>query len=168
MPVADVEHGQSLIDADDAAAFKPFCNWPRYSASAGRHVEDYFIPFQRQHVGQFFCQLSADLRNAAIKVSRVLRVIEPRLVIVSVSMLMSVTVRMIVCMAVFVSMSLCLLMLVCMFVAAMSLAVSLSVLVLVRVAMTVLVFVSMLMAVSVAMIVFVLMAVTGFVAFVMT
>jgi len=120
VPVADVEHSQSLIDADDPAAFKPFRNRPRNSAGAGRQVENYFVPFQRKHVGQFFSEISADLGNSAIKISRVLRVIEPRLVIVSVSMLMSVPVLMIVCMAMFVVMSMCMVVFVCVLVATIS------------------------------------------------
>ena len=115
VPVTDVEHGQCLINADDSAAFKPFRNRPRHSAGAGRQVENYFVPFQRKHVGQFFSEISADLGNSAIKISRVLRIIEPRLVIMTVAMLMTVPVPMIVCVAMFVIMSMC--MVVCVLVA---------------------------------------------------
>ena len=104
VPVADVEHGQSLIDADDAATFKSFSNRPRYSAGTGCYVQDYFVPFQRQHVRQFFCQLSADLRNAAVKVGCMLRVMKARLVIVPVSMLVTVLMLIFVRVAVFMAM----------------------------------------------------------------
>jgi hypothetical protein len=107
VPVTHIEHGQCLINADDSAAFKPFRNRPRHSAGAGRQVENCFVPVQRKHVGQFFGEISADLGNSAIKISRVLRVIEPRLVIVAVAMLMTVPVPMIVCVAMFVIMSMC-------------------------------------------------------------
>jgi len=166
VPVADVEHSESLIDADDPAAFKPFRNRPRNSAGAGRQVENYFVPFQRKHVGQFFSEISADLGNSAIKISRVLRVIEPRLVIVAVAMLMTVPVPMIVCVAMFVIRSMCMVVFVCVLVATMLMAVAMSLLVFMRVIVTVIVFMSMLLAMSVAMIMFVLVAVTGFVTFV--
>jgi hypothetical protein len=146
-----------LINADDSAAFKPFRNRPRHSAGAGRQVENYFVPFQRKHVGQFFSEISADLGNSAIKISRVLRVIEPRLVIVAVAMLMTVPVPMIVCVAMFVIMSMCMVVFVRVLV-----AVAMSLLVFMRV----IVFMSMLLAMSVAMIMFMLVAVTGFVTFV--
>ena len=141
-----------MINADDAAAFKPFRNRPRHSAGAGRQVENYFVPFQRKHVGQFFSEISADLGNSAIKISRVLRVIEPRLVIAVVAMLMTVPVAMIVCVTMFVitSMCLCVVVFVCVLVATMLMAVAMSLLVFMRVAvfmamgfMTVLVFTAM-------------------------
>jgi len=134
VPVADVEHGQRLINTDDSAAFKPFRNRSRHSTGAGRQVKNYFIPFQRKHVGQFFSEISADLGNSAIKISCVLGIIEPRLVIVSVSMLMSVPVPMIVCVAVFVIMSMCMVVFVCVLVATMLMAVAMSLLVFMRVA----------------------------------
>jgi hypothetical protein len=157
-----------LINADDSAAFKPFRNRPRHSPGAGRQVENYFVPFQRKHVGQFFSEISADLGNSAIKISRVLRVIEPRLVIVAVAMLMTVRVPMIVCVAMFVIMimSMWMVVFVCVLVATMLMAVAMSLLVFMRVIVTVIVFMSMLLAMSVAMIVFVLVAVTGLVTFV--
>jgi len=124
VPVADVEHGQSLIDADDAAAFKSFGNRPRYSAGTGCYVQDYFVPFQRQHVRQFFCQLSADLRNAAVKVGCMLRVMKARLVIVPVSMLVTVLMLIFVRMAMFVVMGMRMAVLVRVFVAAVLMAVA--------------------------------------------
>jgi hypothetical protein len=150
VPMADVEHGQRLINPDDPAALKPFRNRSRHSTGAGRQVENYFIPFQRKHVGQFFSEISADLGNSAIKISCVLGIIEPRLVIVSVSMLMSVPVPMIVCVTMFVVVSMCMVVFVRVLVATMLMAVAMSLLVFMRVAvfmatrfMTVLVFLLM-------------------------
>jgi fatty acid desaturase len=90
MLVADIEHGESLIDTDDPAGFQPLRHRPSHSTGARRQVENLFIALQREHIGQFLGQIVADLRGPAVKLSGMLRVMKARLVIVCMPLIMTV------------------------------------------------------------------------------
>ena len=104
MPVANVEHGERLINTDDPAALEALRHGPSHSTGARRHVENLFIALQNEHFSQFLGEISADPRGSAIKLCRVLRIMEmsfvpvpvamPVLVIVSMVMLVIVRVLM--------------------------------------------------------------------------
>jgi hypothetical protein len=76
MLMANVEHGQRLIDTDDPAALEALRHRPSHSTSARRQVKNQFITFENEHFGEFLGEFSADLRTAAIKLCGVLRVME--------------------------------------------------------------------------------------------
>jgi hypothetical protein len=125
MPVADIEHRQRLIDAYDPAAFQSLRHRPGDSTGTGRHVEDRFAAFQREHLGQSVGQIGADLRGPAIELRRMLRIMETGLVLVPMAMVVLVTVLVfvIVGMTVFVSMLMTMVVRMRMFVLVMSMAV---------------------------------------------
>ena len=83
MLVADVEHGERLINTNDPAALEALRHRPSHSTGARRHVENLFIALQNEHFSQFLGEISADPRGSAIKLSRVLRVVEMSLVSVA-------------------------------------------------------------------------------------
>jgi hypothetical protein len=74
--MADIEHGESLIDTDDSAGSQALRHRPGHPARARGQVKNLLIALQRQHVGQLFRQINADLRGAAVELGRVLRIIE--------------------------------------------------------------------------------------------
>jgi hypothetical protein len=100
--VADVEHGKRLINTDDPAALEALRHRPSHSTGTRRHVENLFIALQNEHFSQFLGEISADPRGSAIKLSRVLRVVEMSLVSVAMPVPMFVTVLVVVSMFVIV------------------------------------------------------------------
>jgi hypothetical protein len=92
--VADVEHGERLINANDPTALKPLRYRPSHSTGPRRDVENSLIALQDQHFSQFLGEISADSRRSAIKLRRVLRIMEMSLVPMSVTMSMFVSVFM--------------------------------------------------------------------------
>ena len=102
MLVADVEHRERLIHTDDPAALEALRHRPSHSTGARRHVENLFIALQNEHFSQFLGEISADSRGSAIKLSRVLRVVEMSLVSVAMPVPMFVTVLVVVSMFVIV------------------------------------------------------------------
>src|SRR5882724_9260924 len=102
--VADVEHGERLINTDDPAALEALRHRPSHSTGTRRHVENLFVALQNEHFSQFLGEISADPRGSAIKLRRVLRIMEMSLVPVPVAMSMIVTVAVLVVMSVLVIM----------------------------------------------------------------
>ena len=92
MLVTHVEHGESLIHTNDPAALEALRHRPSHSTGARRHVEDLFIALQNEHFSQFLGEISADPRGAAIKLRRVLRIMEMSLVPVAMTMFVIVAV----------------------------------------------------------------------------
>jgi fatty acid desaturase len=84
--MADIEHSESLIDADDSPGSQALRHGPGHAARARRHIKNLLIPLQREHIDQLLSQISANLRGAAVKFGRVLRIMKVRFVIVLVSM----------------------------------------------------------------------------------
>jgi hypothetical protein len=100
--VADVEHGKRLINTNDPAALEALRHRPSHSTGTRRHVENLFVALQNEHFSQFLGEISADPRGSAIKLSRVLRVVEMSLVSVAMPVPMFVTVLVVVSMFVIV------------------------------------------------------------------
>jgi hypothetical protein len=98
--VADVEHGERLINTNDATALEALRHRPGQSTGASRHVENLFVALQNEHFSQFLGEVGADLRGSPIKLCRVLRIVEMSLVPVAmpvfviVSMIVTVAVTM--------------------------------------------------------------------------
>jgi hypothetical protein len=92
--VPDVEHGERLINANDPTALKPLRDRPSHSTGPRRDVENSLIALQDQHFSQFLGEISADSRRSAIKLRRVLRIMEMSLVPMNVTMSMFVSVFM--------------------------------------------------------------------------
>jgi hypothetical protein len=92
--VPDVEHGERLINANDPTALKPLRYRPSHSTGPRRDVENSLIALQDQHFSQFLGEISADSRRSAIKLRRVLRIMEMSLVPMNVTMSMFVSVFM--------------------------------------------------------------------------
>jgi hypothetical protein len=103
MSVTDVEHGKRLINTDYLAAVEPLRHWPSHTTGSRRHVENPFTSLQNEHVSQFLGKISANPGNPAIKLGRVLRIMETSFVPVSVGMLMVVSVIVTVAMLVVMS-----------------------------------------------------------------
>jgi hypothetical protein len=101
--VADVEHGERLINTNDAAALEALRHRPSHSTGTRRHVENLLIALQRKHFSQFLGEISTDLRGAPIKLCRVLRVVEMSLVPVAMTMPMFANVSMLVVVPMLVS-----------------------------------------------------------------
>jgi hypothetical protein len=106
--VADVEHRQRLIDADDAAAFNAFGQRPRHAAGASGQIQNYFIALQRQRFDQLGGQVHPNIgQRALIELGRMGWIVETRLVtmIMAVFVLMFVAMRVRIFVAVVVTMS---------------------------------------------------------------
>ena len=105
--MADVEHGERLINTDDPAALEALRHRPSHSTGTRRHVENLFVALQNEHFSQFLGEIGADLRGAAIELRRVLRIMEmslvPVLTFVTVFMSMFMTVLVVVSMFVIMS-----------------------------------------------------------------
>jgi hypothetical protein len=111
MLMSDVEHRQSLIDADDLAAFELLGERPGDASGAGGDIEHQLAAFQREHLDQLLRQRAANAgQPALIEFGGMSRIVEPRLMIVivvvrtRVFVILIVTVGMIVLVAVFVTM----------------------------------------------------------------
>jgi len=107
MLVADLEHGESLINTDYLATLEALRHRSSYSTGPRRHIENPLIALQDEHFNQLLGKISANPRGAAIKLRRVLRIMEMRLVPVAMTMLMLVpmfvTMAVLVVMGVFVT-----------------------------------------------------------------
>src|SRR5215471_814390 len=107
MLVADLEHGESLINTDYLATLEALRHRSSYSTGPRRHIENPLIALQDEHFNQLLGKISANPRSAAIKLRRVLRIMEMRLVPVAMTMLMLVpmfvTMAVLVVMGVFVT-----------------------------------------------------------------
>jgi hypothetical protein len=104
MLVADLEHGESLINTDYLATLEALRHRSSYSTGPRRHIENPLIALQDEHFNQLLGKISANPRGAAIKLRRVLRIMEMRLVPVAMIMLMFVSASMLVVMSVLVIM----------------------------------------------------------------
>ena len=104
MLVTDVEHGERLINTDHLAALGPLRHRPSHATGPRRHIENPLIALQDEHFNQLLGKISANPRRAAIKLRRVLRIMEMRLVPVAMTMLMFVSASMLVVMSVLVIM----------------------------------------------------------------
>jgi hypothetical protein len=51
--MSDVEHGQSLVNADDLPAFHLLRERSRDAARTGGYVQDQLAAFERKHLDQF-------------------------------------------------------------------------------------------------------------------
>lgn len=149
--MADVEHGQRLIDANDPATFEALRHRPSHSTGTRRHVENLFISLQNQHFSQFFGEIVADPRDSAVKLCRVLRIMEMSFVPVAMPVFVGVFMVMVVTMFVTVGMTMLVIVSVFMTVV-MSIVMFMAVLLLVIMLVAVLV---MLMFVSVIVLMFV-------------
>jgi hypothetical protein len=94
VPVADVEHGERLINTDYLAALEALRHRPSHATGPGRNVENPLIAFQDEHFSQFLGEISTNPRGAAIKRGRVLRIMETSLVLMSVAVTISMFVSM--------------------------------------------------------------------------
>ena len=103
MLVADVEHGERLINTDNPAALEALRHRPGHSTGTRRHIENLFVALQSEHFSQFLGQIGADLRSAAIKLRRVLRIMEMSFVPVAMPMFVIVSMLMVVTMFVTVA-----------------------------------------------------------------
>jgi hypothetical protein len=103
--VADIKHGKRLIDTDHPPAFNAVRHRPRHPACSGRQIENLFIALQYEHIRQLPGQLRAHLRDAAVELGRVLRIVEaPSIaVLVRVAVFVAVLVMMTVIVSVFVT-----------------------------------------------------------------
>jgi hypothetical protein len=158
--VADVEHGERLINTDDPAALEALCHRPSHSTGTRRHVENLFIALQNEHFSQFLGEISTDPRGSAIKLRRVLRVMEMSLVPMAMPMFMTVAVLVVmsalVIMGVLMPMFVSVIMSVFMFVAVLGIVIMLVTLIM-NVRMAVALFMTMLMVVTVLPFVIMLM-----------
>jgi hypothetical protein len=102
MPVADVEHRQGLVDADDAPVFDLFRQWSSHSPGARGQVQHKFIAFDRQHLDQFLRKRIADTGHCRtpVELGGVSGIVESCFVFVAVFVVMLVIVSMRVFMAV--------------------------------------------------------------------
>ena len=83
MMMADVEHGQRLVDADDAARLHLLRQRPGNPPRARRQIQNRFAALQRQRLDQLGRQLAAHVRQAAlVELGGMSRIFETRFVIV--------------------------------------------------------------------------------------
>ena len=94
MPVADVEHGERLIDPNDPPALQALRHRPGHAPRACRHVENQLIAFEHEHFGQLLRQIRANLGDPPIELRRMLRIVEPGLLPVPMTVIMPVAVPM--------------------------------------------------------------------------
>src|SRR5262249_50891315 len=85
--VADVEHGERLINTDHLATLEALRYRPSHATGPSSHIENPLIALQDEHFNQLLGKIGANPRDAAIKLRRVLRIMEMSLVPVSVAML---------------------------------------------------------------------------------
>jgi len=168
--VADVEHGEGLINTDDPAALEALRHRPSHSTGTRRHVENLFVALQNEHFSQLLGEISANPRGSAIELCGVLRIMEMSLVPMRVAMSMIVTVAVLVVMSVLVIMGVLMpvfvtaFMSMIMFVAVLEIVTMLLTLIM-NVRMAVAMFVTMLMVMSVLLFVIMRMFVFMFVFF---
>src|SRR5215510_6814999 len=105
MLVADLEHGESLINTDYLATLEALRHRSSYSTGPRRHIENPLIALQDEHFNQLLGKISANPRGAAIKLRRVLRIMKMRLVPVAMTMLMLVPMTMLMLVPMFVTMA---------------------------------------------------------------
>jgi hypothetical protein len=112
MLVAHVEHGERLINTDDPATREPLGHRPSHSSGPRCHVEDPFVSLQIEHFSKFFGEISADSRDSAVKLRRVLWIMKvsflpvamPMFATVSMLVIVSVLMRVFVFMTMVMSM----------------------------------------------------------------
>ena len=86
MVMADVEHRQGLVDADDFPAFDLLGQRPGHPSGAGGHIEHQLLALEREHFDQFVRQRSSDIgQPAPVEVGGVRRIVKVRLVVVAVT-----------------------------------------------------------------------------------
>ena len=102
MLMANVEHRQCLIDADDAPALDMFRQWPGDAPGAGRQVQHNFIAFDRQHLDQFVRQRGANAghRRTPVELGGMRRIVKSCFVLAAVFVVMPIIVSVRVFMAV--------------------------------------------------------------------
>jgi len=93
--VADIEHGEGLINTDDPAALEALRHRPGHSTRTRRQIENLFIALQSEHFSQLVGEISADPRSSAIELCRVLRIMEMSFVPVAVALPVFVIVLMV-------------------------------------------------------------------------
>jgi len=103
--VADVEHGEGLINTDDPAAPEALRHRPGHSTCTRRQIENLFVALQNEHFSQFFSEINADPRGSAIKLCRMLRVVEMSFVLAPVAMPVFVIVLMVMVVTMFATVS---------------------------------------------------------------
>jgi hypothetical protein len=103
--VADIEHREGLINTDDPAALEALRHRPGHSTGTRRHIENLFVALQNEHFSQFLGEISADSGGSAIKLCRVLRIMEMSFVPVPVAMPVFVIVRVLMPVVVFLFMT---------------------------------------------------------------
>src|SRR5262249_13244119 len=91
-------------NTDHLAALEPLRHRPSDATGPRRHIENPLIALQDEHFNQLLGKISANPRRAAIKLRRVLRIMEMRLVPVAMTMLMFVSASVLVVMSVLVIM----------------------------------------------------------------
>jgi len=99
--VAHIEHGEGLINTDDPAALEALRHRPSHSTGPRRDVENLFVPLQDKHFSQFLGEIRANPRGSAIKLRRVLRVMEMSFVPVAMPVFVSVIMSVFMFVAVF-------------------------------------------------------------------
>ena len=103
MLVSHIEHGKRLINTNDPAALEALRHRPSHSTGPRRHVENPLIALQDEHFSQFLGEISANPRGSAIKLRRVLRIMEMSFVPVAMPMFVIVSMLMVVTMFVTVA-----------------------------------------------------------------
>jgi hypothetical protein len=77
--VADVEHRQRLIDAENPPALEGLGQRPGDTTGTRGKVKDHFAAFERQRFDQLAGQIGSDIRQgAAVKFRRMRRIVEAR------------------------------------------------------------------------------------------
>ncbi len=85
MLVAHIEHGQGLIDADDAPGLDVLRQRPRHPPRAGGEIENPFIALERQHLDQLFRKRAANARHRpAVEFGGMRRIVKARFVLMAV------------------------------------------------------------------------------------
>jgi hypothetical protein len=103
--VPDVEHRKRLINTNDPTTLEPLRHRPSHSTGPRRDVENPLIALQDKHFSQFLGEISTNSRGSAIKLRRVLRIMEMSFVPVPVAMPVFVIVSMLMVVTMFVIMA---------------------------------------------------------------
>ena len=103
MLVANVEHSERLINTNDPTALKPLRHRPSHSTGSRCHVENPLIALQDEHFSQFLGEIRTNPRRSAIKLRRVLRIMEMSFVPVAMTVFVIVSMLMVVSMFVTVA-----------------------------------------------------------------
>jgi hypothetical protein len=106
--MADIEHRQRLIDANDATRLNMFRERPRDTARARRDIQHQLVAFERQHFDQFLRQRGADTghRRTPVELSGMRRIMKAGFVLVGVFVIVAMAVGMLAAMIVIMCVSL--------------------------------------------------------------